>query len=113
MTESASGSSRSTLASTSEYRVGAAAILRRRASRLDGETPANEPSKANSRFRRWTALGGGSTGDEVAPVSGEEDSSLPDLIQSEWELCEVYLAGGGLNPSESLAVTRHSAYGFG
>ena len=26
---------------------------------------------------------------------------------------EVYLAGGRLNPSESLAVARHSAHGFG
>ena len=43
---------------------------------------------------------------------GEESTSVPDLIQGEWVTREIYLAGGRLNPSESLAVTRHSAHGF-
>ena len=44
---------------------------------------------------------------------GEESTSVLDLIQGEWETREIYLAGGRLNPSESLAVARHSAHGFG
>ena len=46
-------------------------------------------------------------------MPGEESTSVPDLIQGEWVTREIYLAGGRLNPSESLAVTRHSAHGFG
>ena len=36
-----------------------------------------------------------------------------DRIEGEWETREIYLAGGRLNPSESLAVARHSAHEFG
>ena len=46
-------------------------------------------------------------------MPGEESTSVLDLIQGEWETREIYLAGGRLNPSESLAVARHSAHGFG
>ena len=35
---------------------------------------------------------------------GEESTSVLDLIEGEWETREIYLAGGRLNPSESLAV---------
>lgn len=40
-------------------------------------------------------------------------TSVSDSIQGEWQTREVYLAGGRLSPSESLAVARHSAHGFG
>ena len=43
---------------------------------------------------------------------GEQALSVSDRIQGELETREVYLAGGNLNLSESLAVSRHSAYGF-
>ena len=43
----------------------------------------------------------------------EESTFVLDLIQGEWETREIYLPGGRLNPSESLAVARHSAHGFG
>ena len=46
-------------------------------------------------------------------MPGEESTSVLDLIQGEWETREIYLASGRLNPSESLAVARHSAHGFG
>ena len=46
-------------------------------------------------------------------MPGHESTSVPDLIQGEWETREVCLAGGRLNPSESLAVARHSPHGFG
>ena len=49
----------------------------------------------------------------VAPMLGEQPTSVSDCIQGEWETREVYLAGGRLKPSESLAVARHSAHGFG
>ena len=49
----------------------------------------------------------------VAPVLGVQPKSVSDCIQGEWETGEVYLAGGRLNPSESLAVARHSAHGVG
>ena len=35
-----------------------------------------------------------------------------DVIQGHWQTREVYLAGGRLNPTESLAVARHSPNGF-
>ena len=39
-------------------------------------------------------------------MPGEEPTSVPDLIQGEWEIRESYLAGGRFNRSESLAVDR-------
>ena len=41
-------------------------------------------------------------------MPGEEPTSVPDLIQGEWEIRESYLAGGRFNPSESLSVARYS-----
>ena len=38
---------------------------------------------------------------------------MPDVVQGEWETREVYLVGGRLSPSESAAVARYSAHGFG
>ena len=49
----------------------------------------------------------------VVHMLGEQSTSVSDAIQGEWETREVYVAGGRLNPSESLAVARHSAHGFG
>ena len=46
-------------------------------------------------------------------MPGQESKSVSDVVQGEWETREVYLAGGRLSPSDSLAVTRHSAHGFG
>ena len=43
----------------------------------------------------------------------DELTSVFDVIQGHWKTREVYLAGGRLNPSESLAVARHSPNGFG
>ena len=43
---------------------------------------------------------------------GEQSTSVSDAIQGEWETRGVYVAGGRLNPCESLAVARHSAHGF-
>ena len=45
---------------------------------------------------------------------GEQPTTcVSDSIQGEWQTREVYLAGGRLSPSESLAVARHSAHGVG
>ena len=49
----------------------------------------------------------------VVHMLGEQSASVCDGIQGEWETREVYVAGGRLNPMESLAVARHSAHGFG
>ena len=46
-------------------------------------------------------------------MPGEEPTSVPDLIQGEWETRQGYLAGGRLKPSESLAADRRSEHGFG
>ena len=52
-------------------------------------------------------------------ASGEERtvprdalSSLPDLVQGARATGEVYLAGGRLDPTESLSVAAHSPQGF-
>ena len=37
---------------------------------------------------------------------GEEPTSVPGLIQNEWEIRESCLAGGRFNLNESLAVDR-------
>ena len=50
---------------------------------------------------------------EERTVRRDELTSLFDVIQGHWQAREVYLAGGRLNPSESLAVARHSPNGFG
>ena len=49
---------------------------------------------------------------EERTVRGDELTSVSDVIQGHWQTREVYLAGGRLNPSESLAVARHSPDGF-
>ena len=60
--------------------------------------------------------------DELVVVSadGEEHTvhrgelTTPfDVIEGDWSTREVYLAGGRLNPGESLAVVPHSPDGFG
>ena len=51
-------------------------------------------------------------GDERT-VRCDELTSMFDVIQGRRQTREVYLAGGRLNPSESLAVARHSPTGFG
>ena len=51
--------------------------------------------------------------EEERTVRRDELTSVFDVIQGHWQTCEVYLAGGRLNPSESLAVARHSPTGFG
>ena len=50
---------------------------------------------------------------EERTVQRNELTSVFDVIQGHWRTREVYLAGGRLNPSESLAVARHSPDGFG
>ena len=45
-------------------------------------------------------------GDERT-VHCDELTSMFDVIQGHWQTREVYLAGGRLNPSESLAVARY------
>ena len=50
---------------------------------------------------------------EERSVQRNEVTSVFDVIQGHWRTREVYLAGGRLNPSESLAVARHSPDGFG
>ena len=48
---------------------------------------------------------------EERTVRGDELTSVFDVIQGQWQTREVDLAGGRLNPSESLAVARHSPDG--
>ena len=50
---------------------------------------------------------------EERTVQRRELTSVFDIIQGHWRTREVDLAGGRLNPSESLAVARHSPDGFG
>ena len=49
----------------------------------------------------------------MARMPGQESTSVPDVVQGEWETREVCLVGGRLSPSESAAVARYSAHGFG
>ena len=51
-------------------------------------------------------------GDERT-VRRDELTTIFDVIQGHWHTHEVYLAGGRLNPGESLAVAQHSPDGFG
>ena len=48
------------------------------------------------------------TDGEEHTVQRSELTSVFDIIQGHWRSREVDLAGGRLNPSESLAVARHS-----
>ena len=50
---------------------------------------------------------------EERTVRRDELTSMFDVVQGHWQTREVYLAGGRLNPTESLAVARHSPNGFG
>ena len=50
---------------------------------------------------------------EERTVRRDELTSVFDVIEGHWQTREVYLAGGRLNPSESLAVARQSPSGFG
>ena len=50
---------------------------------------------------------------EERTVRRDELTSVFDVIQGHWQTREVYLAGGRLNPSESLTVARHPPSGFG
>ena len=50
---------------------------------------------------------------EERTVRRDELTTVFDVIQGHWQTREVYLAGGRLNPSESLTVARHSPSGFG
>ena len=50
---------------------------------------------------------------EERTVRRDELTPLFDVIQGHWQTREVYLASGRLNPTESLAVARHSPIGFG
>ena len=81
------------------------------AGRARCRTPVNEPPRANSGFRRGSVIRDASATREMVHMLGEQ--SVSDRIQGEWETREVYLAGRRLSPSESLAVARHSAHGFG
>ena len=73
-------------------------------------------------FRGYIDHGGPGPLDEVLVelvASGEEHvvprdalSPLPDLVQGVRATGEVFLAGGRLDPAESLAVAAHSPQGF-
>ena len=51
-------------------------------------------------------------GDQRTVYRGELTTRF-DVIEGDWSTREVYLAGGRLNPDESLAVVPHSTDGFG
>ena len=76
-------------------------------------TPAYELPRASSRFRYGTAIRDGSATRGMVHTLGERSKSVSvrvsERIPGERETREVYLAGGRLSPSESLAVARHSA----
>ena len=57
-------------------------------------TPVNKPLRPNSGFRRGTVPGDASTTGGVVHVRGEHSTSVPDDIHGEWEIREVYVAGG-------------------
>ena len=73
-------------------------------------------------IRRFIDHAGPGARDEVLVefvASGEESivprdslSPIPDLVQGVRATGEVYLAGGRLDPAESLAVATHSPEGF-
>ena len=84
-----------------------------RSSALDGQNAVNTVAGANPEFWRGTVLGDGSAAREVVRMPSQESKSVSDVVQGEWETREVYLPGGRLSPSESLAVARHSAHGLG
>ena len=52
-------------------------------------------------------------GGDERTVHGNELTTRFDVIEGDRSTREVYLAGGRLNPSESLAVATHSLDGFG
>ena len=52
-------------------------------------------------------------GGEERTAHRDELTTRFDVIEGHWSTCEVYLAGGRLNPGELLAVVPHSPDGFG
>ena len=52
-------------------------------------------------------------GGEERTAHRDELTTRFDVIEGHWSTGEVYLAGGRLNPGESLAVVPHSPDGFG
>ena len=87
-------------------------MRRREPSRFDVE----QPSTRRERTPDSVAVQYAATVPQPAGVVhmlGEQSTSVSDRIQGEWETREIYVAGGRLNPGESLAVARHSAHGFG
>ena len=100
----------------SQHRAGLESVraaLRRRGPQARCPTPVNEPPRANSGFRRGSVIYDGSATREMVHMLGEQSTSVSDRIQGEWETRQVYLAGRRLSLSESLALARHSAHGFG
>ena len=55
-------------------------------------------NRSNSGFRRSTVLDDGSTAGEVVRLPGEGSTSVPDLIQGEWETREIYIVSRRLTP---------------
>ena len=111
MTESACGSSTHCFPARSSLASVRAAMRRREPSRLDVEHPSMRREQTrDSAAVQYLAMVRQPAG--VVDMLGEQSTSVSDGIQGAWETCEVYVAGGRLNPSESLAVARHSTHGF-
>ena len=88
------------------WRVGDQALVHRERVTIRGFIDHGGPGPFNEILVEFVASG------EERVVARDALSPLPDLVQGVRATGEVYLAGGHLDPGESLAVATHSPEGF-
>ena len=89
------------------WRVGDLALVHRERVTFLGYIDHGGPEPFDEVLVEFVASG------EERTVPRDALSPLPDLVQGVRATGEVYLAGGRLDPAESLAVATHSPEGFG
>ena len=88
------------------WRVGDQALFHRERVTFLGYIDHGGPGPLDEVLVEFVASG------EERTVPRDALSPLPDLVQGVRATGEVFLAGGRLDPAESLAVTTHSQQGF-
>ena len=88
------------------WRVGDQALVHRERVTFRGYIDHGRPEPLDEVLVEFVASG------EERVVPRDALSPLPDLVQGVRATGEVYLAGGRLDPDESLAVATHSPEGF-
>ena len=89
------------------WRVGDQALVHRERVTVRGFIDHGGPGPLDEVLVEYVASG------EECVVPRDALCPLPDLVQGVRATGEVYLAGGRLDPAESLAVATHSPQGFG